>query len=54
LYSPATIANGGAATILQSGGTNTLRATTYFAKGVGGATPSFGSSTVCGNFRGIS
>lgn len=43
LYSPATIANGGAATILQSGGTNTLRATTYFAKGVGGATPSFSS-----------
>ena len=43
LYSPATIANGGAATILQSGGTNTLRATTYFAKGVGGATPSYSS-----------
>ena len=41
LFAPATIANGGMATIEQSDGTNTLSGTTYLAKGTGGGTPSY-------------
>lgn len=43
LDSPTLYGNIGSATILQSGGTNTLRATTYFAKGTAGTSPAYAS-----------
>ena len=44
LYAPSLIANAGSATIIQTGGTNTLRfTTTYLAKGVGGGSPIYSS-----------